>query len=63
MFKVSTVSLHALFETPLLDSVIDNTPVERSPFLDEMFLQMLNVSYPATVYSLLQHPPDFVVNK
>jgi hypothetical protein len=27
MFKVSTVSLHALFETPLLDSVIDNTPV------------------------------------
>ena len=64
MFKVSTVSLHTLFQTktPLLDSTIDNTLIKLLPLLDETFLQMSNVSYRAMVDSLLQHPPDFVVN-
>ena len=54
MLEVSTVSFYAGCETntPLLDWYVDDVLTEQAPVLHETLLQMLNVTYPATINSL-----------
>ena len=63
MLEASTVSFHAGCEmnTPLLDCYIDDVLTEQAPVLHEMLLQMLNVTYPATINSVLENAPNFVI--
>ena len=60
MLKVSSV----LSDTPtqslplLVDSSVNDVLVKSAPFCNQSFFQMVDVTDPATVDSLLQNAPD-----
>jgi len=65
MLEVSTVSFHTGSEsnTPLLDCCIDDILTEQAPLFHETHLQMFNVTYLATIYTLLENAPNFVIDR
>ena len=65
MLEVPTVSFHTGSEsnTPLLNCCIDDVLTEQAPLLHETHLQMLNVTYLATIDSLLENAPNFIIDR
>ena len=65
MLEVPTVSFHTGSEsnTPLLDCCIDDVLTEQAPLLHETHLQMFNVTYLATIDSLLENASNFVIDR
>ena len=64
MLEVAAVSFHTGSESnmPLLDCCIDDVLTEQAPLLHETHLQMLNVTYLATIDSFLENAPNFVID-
>jgi len=63
MLKVSSIltdtPLHSLLPLiDLIDSSINDDVIKVAPFLDLSFFQMVDVTDPAAVDSLLQNAPD-----
>src|SRR2546426_8622294 len=65
ILEVPTVSFHTGSEsnTPLLNWCIDDVLTEQAPLVHETRLQMLNVTYLATIDSLLEYPPNFIIDR
>jgi len=57
MLKVSSV-LSDTPTQPLVDSSVNDVLVKSAPFCNQSFFQMVDVTDPATVDSLLQNAPD-----
>ena len=62
---MSTLSAYTSKETltPLVDCTVDNRLIKLRPFLKETSLEMIHVSYPHTIHSILKHSPDFVIER
>ena len=65
MLKVSSVLSNTPMQSlpPLVDSYVNDVLVKSASFCNQSFLQMVDVTDPATVDSLLQNAPDRVVNR
>jgi len=60
MLKVSSVLADTPTKSlpPLVDSSVNDVLVKSAPFCNQSFFQMVDVTDPATVDSLLQNAPD-----
>ena len=65
MLKVSSVLSDTPTQSllPLVDRAINDVLVKSAPFCNQSFFQIVDVTDPATVDSLLQNAPDRVVNR
>jgi len=65
MLKVSSVLSDTPMQSlpPLVDSYVNDVLVKSEPFCNQSFFQMVDVTDPATVDSLLQNAPDRIVNR
>jgi len=65
MLKVSSVLSDTPMQSlqPLVGSSVNDILVKLAPFCNQSFFQMVDVTDPATVDSLLQNAPDRVVNR
>ena len=65
MLKLSAVLSDTFMQSlpPLVDSSVNDILVKSAPFCNQSFFQMVDVTDPATVDSLLQNAPDRVVNR
>ena len=65
VLKMSTINLNACPQTnsPLLHRPVHYALVEQTPLLHKSLLQVMDVSYPSSIHSLLQNAPDLVVHR
>ena len=65
MLKVSSVLSDTPMQSllPLIDSSVNDVLVKSAPFYNQSFFQMVDVTDPGTVDSLLQNAPDSIVNR
>jgi len=65
MLKVSSVLSNTPMKSlpPLVDSYVNDALVKSASFCNQSFFQMVDVTDPPTVDSLLQNAPDRVVNR